>query len=101
MSYLVLIIFFLITPHVYAKEARADLTIVQGSTKRVLTENDFRQLHIDSVTVQDPVYNRHKRYAGYWLSDIFNLAGLHPDPHTVWTFTALDGYKASIAVTDV
>jgi mono/diheme cytochrome c family protein len=95
------IVLFLIAPHSYADETRADLTIVdaQGS-KHVLTENSFRQLHIDSAVVNDPIYNRHKRYAGYWLSDIFALAGIHPDPTTVWTFTALDGYKASIAVAD-
>jgi mono/diheme cytochrome c family protein len=91
----------LTVPHVYAKEARADLTIVQGQVKSVITENDFRGLHLDSVVVQDPVYNKHKRYAGYWLSDIFALEGIHPDPNAVLTFTALDGYKASIAVADV
>jgi mono/diheme cytochrome c family protein len=101
MNYFVLMALFLFTPHAFAKEARPDLTIVQGETKRVLTENDLRQLHIDSVVVQDPVYNRHKRYAGYWLSDIFHLMGIRPDPKTVWTFTALDGYKASISVADV
>ena len=53
------------------------------------------------VVVNDPVYNKHKCYAGYWLSDILALAGVHSDPDTVWTFTALDGYKASIAVADV
>ena len=95
------IIFFLITPHSYAKDIRAELTIVQAKTKFVITENDFRQLRLDSVFVKDPVYNKHKRYAGYWLSDIFALAGIHPDPDTVWTFTALDGYKASIAAEDV
>ena len=91
---------FLIASHAYA-EAGANLTIVQGQTKRVLNQDDFRQLHMDSVVVQDPVYKKHKRYAGYWLSDIFALAGIHSDPNTVWTFTALDGYKASIAVADV
>ena len=97
-----LIAVFLFTPHAYAKEVKADLTVVQAQgPKRILTSNDFRQLHLDSIVVQDPVYNKHKRYAGYWLSDIFNLAGVHPDPSTVWTFTALDGYKASIAAADV
>ncbi|HXC06684.1 MAG TPA: c-type cytochrome, partial [Bacteroidia bacterium] len=96
-----LIALFLIAPHAYAKEAKADLTIVQDQSKHVITENDFRQLHLDSVIVQDPVYNRHKRYAGYWLRDIFALAGIHPGPDTVWTFTALDGYKVSIAAADV
>lgn len=98
---LVLITVFLIAPSSYAKNARADLTIIQGSTKHLLTETDFRQLHLDSIVVQDPVYKKHKRYAGYWLSDILALEGIHPDPKTVWTFTALDGYKASIAVADV
>jgi len=97
-----LIALFLIAPYGYAKEGRANLTIVLGQAKRVITENDFRQLQLDSVVVQDPVYNKHKRYAGYWLLDILALAGVqHPDPNTVWTFTALDGYKANIAVADV
>ena len=95
------IILFFIASHSYANEARTDLTIIQDQTKRVLTENDFRQLHLDSVVVQDPVYNKQKRYAGYWLSDIFDLAGAHSDSHSVWSFSALDGYKASIAVADV
>jgi mono/diheme cytochrome c family protein len=98
---LVLFALLLIAPQGYAKEARADLTIVQGSNKQVLTDADFRQLQLDSIVVLDPVYNKHKRYAGYWLSDILALAGVHPDPDAVWTFTALDGYKASIAVADV
>jgi len=92
---------FLMASHGHAEAARADLTIIQGQTKRDLTKNDFRQLQLDSVVVLDPVYNKHKRYSGYWLSDIFALAGIHPDPTTVWTFKALDGYKASIAVADV
>jgi len=92
---------FLIAPHVYAKETREDLTIVQGPNKRVLTENDFRSLQLDSIVVLDPVYNKHKRYAGYWLLDILGFAGIHSDPDTVWTFKALDGYKASITVADV
>jgi len=96
-----LLITFFITPNGYAKEARADLTIIQGASKHVLTQEDFRQLQLDSVVVLDPVYNKHKRYAGYWLSDILALAGVHPDPDTVWTFTALDGYKTSIAVADI
>jgi hypothetical protein len=100
LSFLSLIALFLISPHAYAKEAKADLTIVQGQTKHVFTQDDFRGLHLDSVVVQDPVYNKHKRYEGYWLSDIFKLAGLNFDPDTVLTFTALDGYKASIAVAD-
>ena len=101
MTYLLLIALFLISAHGYAKETRADLTIVQGTSKHVITEEDFRQLQLDSVVVKDPVYNKHKRYAGYWLSDIFALAGIHPDPNTIWTFSALDGYKTSIAVADV
>ncbi len=96
-----LIVFCLIVPSSLAKEAGADLTIIQGQTKRILTKMDFRQLHLDSIVVQDPVYNKHKRYAGYWLSDIFALAGIHSDPDSLWTFTALDGYKASISFKDV
>jgi cytochrome c2 len=91
----------LIAPHAYANEARADLTIVQGQNKYVITENDFRQLQVDSLVVLDPVYNKHKRYTGYWLSDILSLEGIKPDPKTTWTFSALDGYKASISVADV
>jgi len=85
----------------YAKESGGDLTIVQGQTKRVITKDDFRQLSLDSIVVQDPVYKKRKRYMGYWLSDIFSFIGIHPQPNTVWTFTALDGYKASIAAGDV
>ncbi len=97
-----LIALFLIIPHAYAKEARADLTIIDAQGARhVLTENDFQQLHLDSVVVKDPVYNKHKRYLGYWLADIFAFESIHADPNTIWTFTALDGYKASIAVKDV
>jgi mono/diheme cytochrome c family protein len=88
-------------PHAFAKENRAGLTITEAQAKHVLTENDFRQLHLDSVVVQDPVYNRPKHYEGYWLSDILALEGIHPDPQTIWTFKALDGYKVSIAVADV
>lgn len=90
----------LLVPNGYAKEAKAPLTIVQGQVKHVLTEDDFRQLHIDSVVENDPVYNKHKRFAGYWLTDIFAYLGIRPDPATVWTFTALDGFKASIDVKD-
>jgi mono/diheme cytochrome c family protein len=98
---LILMALFLISPRSYAKDARADLTIVQGASKHVLTQLDFRQLQVDSVIVNDPVYKKHKRYAGYWLSDIFAYEGIHADRDTVWTFTALDGYKASIAVADI
>ena len=98
----VFIALFLIAPRVSAKEPRADLTIVTAlGTKRVLTENDFRQLHLDSVVVEDPVYNKKKRYAGYWLSDILALADVHSGPDSVWTFLAIDGYRASIAVSDI
>jgi len=97
---LVFITLFLITPHGYA-DTKVPLTIVQGPTKRVLTQDDFRQLPLDSIVVQDPVYNKHKRYMGYWLLDIFAYVGMHPDPNTVWTFKALDGYKASVTVADV
>jgi len=102
MRAILLIALLLVATHSYAKETRPDLSIVdiQG-TKHVLTEDDFRQLQLDSIVVLDPVYNKHKRYAGYWLSDILTLARIHPDPNTVLTFTALDGYKASIAIADV
>jgi len=98
---LALIALFVIASHIYAQAARTDLTIIQGSNKHSLTENDFRQLQLDSIVVLDPVYKKHKRYAGYWLSDILALAGVHPDPNAVWTFKALDGYKTSIALADV
>lgn len=101
MKFLIFISLFFIAPHSHASETRADLTIIQDQTRRVLSDNDFRQLHIDSVVVNDPVYNKHKRYAGYWLSEIFALAGVHPDSNAVLTFTALDGYKASIDVADI
>jgi len=91
----------LIAPGIFANAARTDLTIVQGSSKQVITENDFRQIQVDSLLVNDPVYKKHKRYTGYWLSDILSLAGIKPNPKTTWTFIALDGYKASIAVADV
>ena len=95
------IAFFLNIPQLYATETRHDLIIVQGQSKFVLKENDFRQLHLDSIVVLDPVYKKHKRYAGYWLADILALEDIHLDPKTVWTFKALDGYKANIAVADV
>ena len=98
---LLLIALSLISQHAHAKESRPDLTIVVGQTKYVLTENDFRQLHLDSIVVQDPVYNKHKRYAGYWLSDILALENIHSNPNTVWTFRAIDGYKARVDVGDV
>jgi len=101
LSIIASIAIFLISPSIHAKEARTDLTILQGSTKQVITEKDFRQLQLDSIVVKDPVYNKHKRYAGYWLRDILALAGVHPDPNTTWTFRALDGYKTSITVRDV
>jgi mono/diheme cytochrome c family protein len=54
-----------------------------------------------TIDIDDPVYNKHKRYAGYWLSDVLNAAGITADPNTVWVFTALDGYKARIGAADV
>ncbi len=98
---LITVSLFLTALHTSANAARPDLTIVIGQTKHVITQNDFRQLQIDSVVVNDPVYKKHKRYTGYWLSDILSLEGIKADPKTVWTFTALDGYKASIAVADL
>ena len=90
-----------ITPQVYANENEKDITIVQGANQRVLTETNFKQLPLNNLVVQDPVYKRQKHYAGYWLTDIFALIGINTDPHTVWTFKALDGYTTSIAVADV
>ena len=92
---------FLTLPCLYANDARKDLTIIDSQAKYVLTENAFRHLQLDSVVVLDPVYKKHKRYAGYWLSDILAFENIKADPNTIWTFKALDGYKVSIAVKDV
>jgi mono/diheme cytochrome c family protein len=82
--------------------AIADLTISKGPIQRVLTDEDFRQrLHLATVEVEDPVYLKRKRFSGYWLSDIFDLAGIQFDRSNIWMFSALDGYQARIAVTDV
>ncbi len=91
----------LIANYSYANESRQDLTIIEGQNKYVITENAFRHFQVDSVVVQDHVYGKPKRYTGYWLTDILAFEGIHPDPSTVWTFTALDGYKVQIAVADV
>lgn len=79
----------------------ADLKISQGATQRVLTDKDLQQLHLTTIEIEDPVYNKHKRYAGYWLSEILGTAGIQADPNAVLVFTALDGYKARVTVADV
>lgn len=79
-----------------------DLTISKGPIQRVLTGEDFRQrLHLAKVEVEDPVYVKRKRYSGYWLSEIFDLAGMESGSSNIWIFSALDGYQARIAVMDV
>lgn len=80
----------------------ADLTIFQGLTKHVITLDELKQkFHPSIIEVDDPVYYKHKRYSGYWLSDIFDLSEIKPDLNTVWVFTALDGYRALINAKDV
>lgn len=84
------------------RKTNAKLTISKGSMQHDLTDEDFRQqLHLATIEIEDPVYLKRKRYAGYWLSDIFNLAGIQFDRKDVWIFSALDGYQARIAVVDV
>jgi len=82
--------------------ASDDLTIIQDSSKQVFSDDDLSQkLHLDRLEVEDPVYQKHKRYTGYWLSDILDLAGIHPDKSKVLVFRALDGYLARISVADM
>jgi len=85
----------------YAQEQKDDLTVIKGSQQVVLTARDFEHLKVAKIEVQDPVYGKIKHYAGYWLSDILDLARIHPDANSVYIFTALDGYKARLAQGDL
>lgn len=88
-------------PESWSESFSADLTITQGATERVLGDEDFGRLKRAQIAIQDPVYHKRKRYAGYWLSDIFELAGVKLDSKVVLGFTALDGYNARIPAADV
>lgn len=95
------LIVFLLAFNCHAAETQAELTINQGHTQRVLTDKDFQQLHRAEIEIQDLVYHKRKRYAGYWLSEVFGLADVQLDPKAIWVFTALDGYQARVTVADV
>jgi mono/diheme cytochrome c family protein len=80
---------------------QAELTISKGSIERTIGNAQMlRELHPASVEIDDPVYGKRKRYAGYWLMDVFRLAGVQIEPGDVWTFQALDGYEARISAAD-
>lgn len=94
--------FFVLNCYAKDSEIKAELTISQGGMQHVFTVNDFqKRLHLAEIEVEDPVYQKHKRYAGYWLSEIFDLAGIHPDPKDILVFSALDGYQVRISLEDV
>lgn len=99
------LIIFLFAVNGHADEWGADaqdsLTVTQGSSKHVLTHEDFQKLHVGTVEVSDPVYKKQKRYEGYRLSDILGSAGIQLDPAHVLVFSALDGYQAHITVKDM
>jgi len=98
-----LMCFFFLFIFIFSIDCRASqLTLVQGSTRRVLTDAQLSEnLHLNRLEVDDPVYHKHKHYAGYWLSDILAYAGMHLDQNTAITFTALDGFKAGIDTNDI
>jgi len=87
--------------NVYADDSNAPLTISKNGKEIVLTPRDFGRLHVAKITVKDPVYGKEKHYAGYWLSDVLNLAGLQAYDDSEFIFTALDGYKARISQSDL
>ena len=50
----------------------SELTVLSGSTSRVLTSLEMAQaLPKAKVTVNDPVYGKLKRYEGFWLEDVW------------------------------
>jgi hypothetical protein len=85
-----------------AKAIGAELIVSRGSMQQVLTGKDFwQELHPVTVEVDDPVYLKREWYAGYWLAETFELAGIQSDRTNLWIFSALDGYQGRIAVADV
>lgn len=76
----------------------SELTLVSGSTNRVLTSLQMLQaLPKAKVTVNDPVYGKSKHYEGFWLEDVLRLAGMRLDGEKVLVFTSLDGYQARLS----
>src|SRR5258708_2185046 len=53
-----------------------------------------RKHHMVTVEVDDPVYKAHKRYRGYWLSDVLHELGArgHSQSDTYVRFRCKDGY---------
>jgi len=76
----------------------SELTLVSGSTNRVLTSLQISQaLPKAKVAVNDPVYGKSKHYEGFWLEDVLKLAGMRLDGENVLVFTSLDGYQARLS----
>lgn len=101
MRIVVFLFLLLYSAFAHADPAKTDLMVVSGTKQSVLTREKLQSLHLSTVEVNDPVYHRSKLYAGYWLLDVLDVAGIHPDDNSVLTFTALDGYKAQIAFKDI
>jgi mono/diheme cytochrome c family protein len=87
-----------IRTHSQAPAIDSELAIVSGSTNRIVTSLRMLQaLPKAKVTVNDPVYGRAKRYAGFWLEDVLKLAGIGLDSEHVLVFSSLDGYQARLS----
>src|SRR3954452_6611810 len=57
--------------------AEAELTISSGSTNRTVTLSEMsRSLPKHNVLVNDPVYQKVKRYEGFWLEDVLAFVNL-------------------------
>jgi len=73
--------------------------VTPAGTRRFTLAQLTRQLPAETVQVrQDPSYDRRpKRYTGFALERVLELAGLTPSPEEVLYFTAADGYRAALA----
>src|SRR4051812_21375496 len=77
--------------------AEAELTISSASTSRTVTLSEMsRSLPKHRVVVNDPVYQKVKRYEGFWLEDVLAFVNLSFSNDTTIVFSALDGYQARL-----
>lgn len=78
----------------------AELIIRSGKTNRTFHLRDIHpKLAKTHIVVDDPVYQRKKRFEGFWLEDVLRHVGVELVPESVIIFSSFDGYQARVPAT--
>jgi mono/diheme cytochrome c family protein len=83
----------------HAAAPQAELRFeLPGRTQSITLAEMKRKLKPATLTVQDPVYRREKKYEGFWLTDLVKITGLSEIKGDEIVFKTADGYSPTLPI---